>query len=391
MTINNTQYGSGVLSDISISSSIGSFGLKGVATACLTFKLYDTSLGETLDMPQGTEIVFNVDGSTILFAYAETATKSGRTWSVTAYDACHALDQQYDMSGKTQYQVDPQTQEEDKALPRWYPIANDVVSSISNQCGFTGSYFSPQRQYKSSTDRPSSQATGAFLCYNDLNGKTCRQILDDISAAECGFFICTVGSALNFARFAPPRTGTLLDESSCRNITILGGRQIQGVYATDGISGEERATAGISAYARADISGRYMNAYNFDSGQQTASAQVMDNGYWTMYGWSAEVIDTYLSTIGLAYELGSTVTDGNGHILRVTDRRVSFGASIKYSLSAPKPETVKYMTKAERERSQGIYRGTISGDAVMISRSGGMEAVPNKTAEKAAPVSGGGA
>ena len=378
--IGNMTYGSSVLSDISMSTSIGDFGLKGVATRCLTFRLYDVLGGLTFSKGESVELVVN--SMSFMLAHIDDVSRDGNVLSITAYDRCSRLDEEYDMTGKAQYQTDQTTGELDKARPCWWAVSQ-IVGEIRAQCGFTGVTFSPQRVYKSSTDRPSSQAAGAFLCYNDLNGKTCRQILDEISATECGYFCSSNGGSLDFETFSPPRSGQSITDDHTE-ICLQGDKQIMGTYATAGISGEERS-AGSSPDARVDISSRYMTADNFTA----ASSQVMSGGSWTMCGWNVDKVAD--SNGGLSYELGGTIA-AEGQYLRICSIRKDFRSEVIVSMSAPKPDTAtRYMTKAERERKQGIYLGMISGDAVMISRSGGMEAVPNKTAEKAAPVSGGGA
>lgn len=392
VVIESVHYGASVLDGITLSQSIGNFGLSGTSTACLSFKLYSAS--EATIFEQGQGVSFFSNGTLIMQGQIVDVSRSEGVFSITAYDMCYQLDQEYDMSGKAQYETDQQTHQPNKARPNWWDTSQ-IVSEIAVACGLSGQRisFSPVRETKSSTDKPTSTAQGQKLCYNDINGKSCRQILDDLSSVECGYFFSSAGGILSFNRFdAPtsasvdmdaliPSTTTRVHDHEHTEICIQGKRLIAGCYAVDGVTGEERVSGSTDPYQRVDISSRYMTADNFSDASSDIMTGAGASGAWYMTGWHVDkVADSGLSA-GTEYALGSTIK-WQSNYLRVIDRTVYFGPEITYSLSASKPETTMYITKQERAIKQGIAIDKINGNATRISRSGGIEAVSNKTTEK---------
>ena len=93
----------------------------------------------------------------------------------------------------------------DTSKAMWYPTSQ-VLGDIANQCGFEVSSPSASRMDK--------------LCYNDIKGKSCRQILEDISKLEVGWWITNGDNRLAFVPFSPNKTGFEIAENDRSEIQL---------------------------------------------------------------------------------------------------------------------------------------------------------------------------
>jgi hypothetical protein len=367
ITVSSVTYGASVLSDIHYSISADSFGRKGIVSGCFTFRLY-SPLGIVFQKGDMVELSTTVTGSAGIAGqifYIDDYSKSGNVYSLTCYDGAKYLDAEFDASDYPEKKEDPQTH---KMVDAWYETAT-VLGYAATQCGRIGGiYYSPVRE--------------PLLCRNDLYGKTCRQILEDISVVDCGCWRMVSGT-LSFTQFLGYPSASIDwtqypdHESYHTEIDIQGSQRISGAYASGAWDGSESAVGGVDT-ERVDISGRYVSADKFTA----VASQVIGSG-WYLYGWScASWADSDVHLVDLKL---FNVIAWNGCLLPVLSISRDFGAIVRSSYSAPRPEAMTYMTKRERENRRTVNYDTVAGGSVRVTREGGLEAVPNVPA----PVQGG--
>nr|DAT70049.1 MAG TPA: hypothetical protein [Caudoviricetes sp.] len=158
--------------DIRISVNAGGAPTSGVCAAQLTFKINTAKVGfrPYIDACG----VCTVKGVNAPKFYVSGRSFENNTYTVTATDRTLFLDAPFDYTALTDIVTSDKT-----------VATASIVSEIARQCGFKSS------------------STGSLLdCMPiaDLTS-TCRNILDSISAIECGIFICTIDEDLNFIKF----------------------------------------------------------------------------------------------------------------------------------------------------------------------------------------------
>lgn len=190
-------------------------GFSGVSTAEFSCDIYTD-----FPPPEGAEITFSEVTQPF---YIASVNRDGGVCSITAYDLCKNLDIPFDYSGYKRY-------DEDGSEMR-YPTSM-VTAAIANQCGFTGGAV-PGRV--------------AELVYDSVAGKSCRQILEDLSVVNGGFWYDNNG-ALAFKAFSPSAGGLDVPAENARTeIKIRGYKNISGVYIYDELGGGE-LISGVEKY-----------------------------------------------------------------------------------------------------------------------------------------------
>lgn len=236
------------LANIRLRKSIAGKGFSGVATAEFSCDIYTQ-----FPPPEGSEITFSEVNQTF---YIASVSVGGNVCSITAYDLCKNLDIPFDYSGYTQFDEDGKA--------KWYDTSL-VLGNLAQQCGFSGGNI-----------------TGRIdkLCYNDLAGKSCRQILIDFSIVNCGLFFDNNGT-LAFHSFSPYITGIEIPESDRTEIRLLGCKHISGIYAYDEVYGTEFSTGSYWRNTER-FSGRRLTP---DIAGEIASQLLADGGSYDYYGW----------------------------------------------------------------------------------------------------------
>ena len=243
--------------------SIADKALRGVSTQCVTFRMC-AILGQRID--EGSMIRLYAGGNSFSTFYAANVESDGSIYSVTAYDRCKNLDIPFDYSNYQQYDGSGQ-KTSDHVM--WYNTGT-VLGDIANQCGFANSAPSMRRVTR--------------LCYKNIEGKSCRQILEEISAAECGFFYCDAEDHLAFMVFSPDLAGNRLSvtDENRAEIRVSGTKTITDVFSEDETySIITKQTTSEWTHTEI-ISGKYMNAVN----AAAVAAQVLGSrGSYIYSGW----------------------------------------------------------------------------------------------------------
>lgn len=225
--------------------------------------------------------------------------------SITAYDCCKNFDLPFDYSGYEQF--------DDSGKAIWY-AASPVIDDIAHQCGFKSAANVSQRMTK--------------LCYNDFAGKSCRQILIDLSKVNVGFWYDS-GGVLNFREFSPSVSGLSVADRDRAEIQVLGKKTISGIFAEDEIYGTEYSTG--SPWQNTErLSGRYLTAERV----QQMTGQILGNsGSYDYFGWECPQILT-----SLIYSIGGCIAY-DGQNLPVLNAEFNFTAmGIIANLSSPAPD-----------------------------------------------------
>lgn len=228
---------------------------------------------------------------------------------IECYDCCKNLDIPFDYSGYKQFENG------DKSKAMWYPTSQ-VIGDIANQCGFAASSPSASRM--------------ALLCYNDIKGKSCRQILEDISKLEVGWWITNYDDQLVFSPFSPGRTGFEISENDRAEIQLRGTKTITGIVAEDEIyGGIYQSGSGWKNSER--ISGRYITE---EKAASMVSQILGDGGCYVYCGWECPE-----AIISSPYNIGDCVSFG-GYELPILDISCDFTAlGIIAAMSAPAADT----------------------------------------------------
>ena len=188
------------LSDVEISVGGHSFGISDIGTIRLTratdgipvsgictAELY---LKIHTDEPftVGSELTVSIGGLQALpkFTVSKPGYGNGIT-EITAYDTCRALDRYFDTSGYFSEEKD-------------YEVFL-IVDAIASQCGFNGA--------------DNAVPNISVLPYSAIRGKTCRQILKELSACGCGVWYCSNSQSLRFKPFGEEISSIELPDDSC--------------------------------------------------------------------------------------------------------------------------------------------------------------------------------
>lgn len=338
LSINGTVYTASDFADMVYSISCDKGGIQGIATGCLTFRLYSAI---DIDLTKGTAVLFSGVNTTF---YIDKADKNGHIYNVTAYDKCKNVDREFDTSEYSQYDA--------QGNIKWYET-DLVCGDIAHQCGYTDA----------SAGRISYTEV-VSMCFNDFHGKTCRQILDELSNAGVGFWQ-DAGSTLSFWEYGRPYGGTIISPDKRTEINVKDGGLVTGVYASYGLDPNQEYVSGTAGH-RVDVSGRYMSA---DQAEYVAADAIMKGGAWTWYEWhvASAVVQNLI-------QLGNAIVY-DGKKLYIHSARYRFGADIIAEFSAGAAPIGEYKSKAERQIGYCLKRDENNG-GVQITRECGLVLVP---------------
>ena len=334
LSINGTVYTASDFADMVYSISCDKGGIQGIATGCLTFRLYSAI---DIDLTKGTAVLFSGVNTTF---YIDKADKNGHIYNVTAYDKCKNVDREFDTSEYSQYDAQGN-------LNTW--TVAEIVGDIAHQCGFP--------------DASVVMHEPTELYFNDFHGKTCRQILDELSVANAGCFFDR-GANLIFSDFSKPSSGTVINASQRTDINVKNSKSINGVYACYGLEPNVESATG-TAGSRIDMSGRYTNS----AAVTRISGIINSGGSWTWYEWSVSS-----AVVQAVSQLGTAISY-SGKLLLICSMRYRFGADIIAEFSAGSAPVDTYKTKTERQIGYCLRRDENNG-GVQITRECGLVLVP---------------
>ena len=338
-----TEYTADRLANIKLSRSLEGKGFKGVSTTCFSCDIYTETV-----FSEGASVIF--DGYLLPTFYIASQSHSDGVSHIECYDCCKNLDIPFNYSGYEQFENG------DKSKAMWYPTSQ-VIGDIANQCGFADSSPSASRM--------------AQLCYNDFKGKSCRQILEDISKLEVGWWLANGDDQLVFSAFSPNKTGVEIAEDDRAEIQLRGTKTITGIVAEDEIYGGIYDSG--SGWRNSErISGRYITA---EKAASMVSQIVGDGGSFEYNGWECSAV-----LISAPYNIGDCVAYG-GKALPVLDISCDFTAlGIIAAMSAPAADTSfsEYQDLYSRRLDGSVKLDRVFGCAVISQ--GGLGLVGRKEA-----------
>lgn len=294
-------------------------------------------------MTEGIEVKFLTFPGLPAF-YTANVSISGVVATVTAYDSCKNLDIPFDYSKYEQFDGNGTGKEN----VNWYST-DGVLADIAEQCGFSGS---------------SGNMRVFQLCYNDVAGKSCRQILEDLSAASCGFWRTGGTNILIFEAFKNPASGMSysIGEEYRTDIVNSDHKMIRGIYAQDELYG----TSAFIGFDPGEIPNnwRYIEKiggrYITKEIAQEIAAQIWGNSTEYDYrGWSVSAAEMqFIASPGEYVIYGS-------YYLPVLSVSYSFGAMMVASLSAPAPDNSygEYASYYSRQINERVTIGKMFGCA----------------------------
>lgn len=207
------------------------------------------------------------DGYLLPTFYIASQSHSDGVSHIECYDCCKNLDIPFDYSGYEQFEKKADGSD-DVSSPRWY-ATSQVLGDIAAQCGFAASSPSASRLPQ--------------MCYLDFKGKSCRQILEDVSKVQVGWWITSGDNCLVFVPFSPHKTGFEIAENDRSEIRLKGSKTITGIVAEDEIyGGIYNSGSGWKNSER--ISGRYITE---DKAASMVSQILGDGGSYEYNGGNA--------------------------------------------------------------------------------------------------------
>jgi hypothetical protein len=334
-----------VLSDITFSRSVGNKALRGIVTQCLTFKAYSaTDLGIT----EGAAVRISLGSENFPTFYAASVERDGDVYSITAYDCCKNLDVQFDYS---QYDQFDSSGKKTSDHVMWYTTGT-VLGDLAHQCGFASSSPSISRRPR--------------MRYLDFAEKTCRQILEDISVAECGHWECSTDNKLVFVAFDPDLSGNsfTVDEEDRSEIHVRGVKTISDTFSEDETYGKITKQTNTDWKNTEIISGRYMNAAN----AAAVAAQILGHGGSYVYtGWDAQIITEHIRP------LNSSIYYGSGY-LPCYEQSYRIAPVMVASFSAAKPDNsyTQYQSLYARQIAGKVTLGRSMGNFFLTETGSGL-------------------
>lgn len=326
------------LANISIAKSIAAPGLHGIVTSCLTFDVITDA-----EFDEETEIITKI-GIDLPTFYLSAASKRGNTVSITAYDRCNALGRVFDSSGM----IDD------------YDYGGAmIVAKIANQCGFA----------------ESSPSSMAVVRKADVEGKSCRNILEEIAKADMSIAFCRADNSIGFAPAESDNGGITIYEDKSEALEVSAKRTI-GLLQIENDKTSEVFSLGSGDPMRAYcMSGIFMTQDICNE----ISQRFFDKGGTLKYtAWSCSKAE-----IDSNVDVGGGVYYGNKHY-RVLDIRISCGAYAIYAaLSAPNYEMSlsDYTDKITRKVNNKIEVGKKYG-CTRINKNKGYTLVDNDAEQK---------
>ena len=237
---------------------------------------------------------------------------------IECYDCCKNLDVPFDYSGFEQFEYtydDDGNKIVDESKAMMYPTSN-ILGALASQCGFASSSPSASRLPQ--------------MCYLEFKGKTCRQILEDVSKVEVGYWCANSDNQLVFSAFSPNRTGMEIAENDRTEIQLRGSKTISGIVAEDEIYGGIYSS-GQPRKNSERISGRYLTAVK----AAAIVSQILGSGGSYVYnGWECSS-----AIVSMPYNIGDCIAYG-GRALPILDISCDFtDLGIIAAMSAPAADT----------------------------------------------------
>lgn len=332
MSIDGTSLTQDYLSDITVTRAIGNKALYGVATAGISFRALTS-----IQPPEGAAVIFtdSTCGTTHPTYYATDITRDGDVLNITAYDTCKNLDVPFDHSGYQQFDGQGTTSEH----LRKYPTSL-VLGDLANQCGF--SHSSP------------SISSVPELYYKDLAGKTCKQILEELAKAECGFWKCANDNTLVFVAYSKVPDTVTIPEASRTAINAGQSKSIGGVHAVDTCYNEVTVETSVSWRQTEILEGRFLSS----TVAPVTVGKIIPSTYT---GFSVTAIDRQVN-------IGTQAIAGGG---RVMSSVYKYSDHLIADYSAPAPDTsfAPYQNIYQRMIEDRVTQGKTMG-TVFISETG---------------------
>lgn len=189
------------LADVTISKAVDGIGTSGVSTSQLSGKVLTD-----YRFPQGSSVKVTYKGWEFPTYYIDNPEYDGTAMSFTAYDRCKDLDIPFDCTNYPQYAPKSGSDSSSESSsstttgtssdgstvvkktttstkPEAKYLASQIVQHISALVGFSKCNYAPQTLY---------------LTNSELKDKSCREILQEITAADCGVAYCGNDNSLRF-------------------------------------------------------------------------------------------------------------------------------------------------------------------------------------------------
>lgn len=277
-----------------------------------------------IDLPENTLLEFSKLTYLLPTFKVSRSERTGNVVSITAYDYVKNTDIPFDYSKYTQF--------DDNGAAKWYATGT-ILSDLAGQCGFSG--YSANGLYISK------------LCYRDFAEKSCRQILEDLSKPEVGFWRASYGDVLELKVFSKTPVASIEDDDRSE-ISYLGEKTITSIYAEDELNGTEYPSS--SSWQNTErFSGRYLDS----GGVQKIYSILLGGGSYLYRGWSCSNI-----LLSALYKVGDFLAI-DYKALPVLSASYRFTAmGIVASMSAPAAENSfsEYQDAYSRAIAQNVHR-----------------------------------
>lgn len=290
------------------------------------------------------------DGYLLPTFYIASQSHSNGVSHIECYDCCKNLDIPFDYSGYEQFEGG------DESKAKWY-ATSQVIGNIAHQCGFAASSPSVSRMPQ--------------LCYNDFAKKSCRQILEDISKVQVGWWLANGDDQLVFSAFSPNKTGFEIAEDDRAEIQLRGSKTIKGIVAEDEIYGGIYSSGASWKYSER-LSGRYLSE---EKAASMVSQILGSGGSYEYNGWECSE-----AIVSMPYAVGNCIAYEN-KVLPILDISCDFTAlGIIADMSAPAADTSfsEYQDLYSRQLDGAVKLDRVFGCAVISQ--GGFGLVGSKEA-----------
>ena len=299
-------------------------GLSGICTSLFSCDIYTDN-----DISESGEIILSLAGFALPKYYLSSAKRNGKKVSITAYDRCQQLNRSFDtktLASDTDY------------------TGGFIVDAAAGQCGFTSIAYS-------------SAVTNIRL--EDVTGKTCRQVIEEIAKADCVIVLCNSDNTLTYAPAESITGGIALSDDNISPINVNGVKSITHLICSDE-KNSKTYELGNGDYSHAiEISGTYMT----ESISNALASRLLNSGSgafkYTAWECSKAKIDSNIDVGG-----GLTLIDHDNKTMRVLSVDMRFCALGVYAVvSAPDAElsAAEYADKKQRELNSKIAQDALYG------------------------------
>lgn len=348
--------------DVQIKYDVDGYGISGVITPQLSFSVPACDYDDTSELfPTGAQVILTCsNGMDIPRFYVSSRSYSNAKLNFTCYDRSYATDRDiampddlYDISG--------------------YASISDVMDKIMAICGYNG--------YSDSTGIIGTVITKAKK--DNTSGKTCRNILDDLSRACCGVWLLQNDTGTADVRgtltLIPVDSGmgAVFTAEKYSDVYIGGTKTFRKFILT---SGSERYTAGASetAYGTVEIETPFASA---------ALAGALYNRLkdYTYKSWSCNKMLASIGQLAIIPSPSSLITFGSKQNLYVNNCTVSLTSTGIYASvgrNDADEDELAYHNRTEREIAMRVRIGALMGNTVITEKGAALvvkDEVNNKT------------